>query len=269
MPAVPAAPVAPDLVTRAAGFKKVEQPVSEETFDYKDIEKIQDPNAKALVEKAYKSMQRGFTPKLQEAAEMKRKIEELEKRVGDTSNWTPQRIEQALSDPNFVSAAQTFMQTQKPSGASMTEEAWSNLTDAEKAKFQQMEQELSTLKQHNFESARRQQDESLKTKYANYEPVIVDQLMNDLVSGKMQATREHLWRVLDYEDAVQRAYEMGKSDARSGTNDSINSMSFTAGGVNSSPDAALEMGKDGKVNPEFFRKLYSHHLQRSKTQIGR
>jgi len=265
------APKQEDLVSRASQFKKPEQnlPAMDEKFDYKEIESIQDPQARALVEKAYKSMQRGFTPKLMEAAELKKKIDDLEKRVGDTSRWTPQRIEQALSDQSFVSAANSFMQSQKPSGASMTDEEWTNLSETEKAKFQQMEQKLSMLEQQNFEAVRRQQDDTLKSKYANYEPTIVDQLMNDLVAGKVNATREHLWRVVDYEDAINRAYEMGKHDSQAGKTDQINAMSFAANGVNSSPGATMAVGQGEKISPDFFRKLYNYHLQRSKTQIGR
>jgi hypothetical protein len=256
--------VTEDIITKVSKFKKeepkVESPVSDK-FDYKDIEKIKDPEAKAWAEKAYKSMQAGFTPKLMEASELKKKVEELETKFGNSQNWSAERVQSLLNDPNFVNAAQSVLQSQQSQPA-MTEEQWSSLSDTDKAKFVEMEKKLSVLEQQNQFEVKKHQDSTLATKYANYNPQVVDRTVQDLLSGRIQATREEIWKVVDYENAVQRAYEMGMQEGSSKGNEKINAMSFTSNGVNPEQRNTIEPDKDGKIDAEFFRKLYSYHSGR-------
>jgi hypothetical protein len=203
----------PDLITRVSQVKtEVTQPtgeIKEPEFDFKDIEKIQDPAAKDYAEKAYKSFKKGFNQKFHEIADIRKS---LEKQVSQDTGWTPEKIQGLLNNPEFIKAAQQVTVSQAPSNFSGTQEEWSTLNEQEKAEFKSMRNEITALKQQNFQVQLKQQDEQFKSKYANYNPEAIDIITAEMLAGKVNATREHLWKVLDYDDAVNRAYQLGKQD---------------------------------------------------------
>jgi hypothetical protein len=189
-------------------------------FNYNDIAKIEDPRAREQAEKAYKSFQRGFNTKFQEIADIRKT---LEAKLHETDSWTPEKIQALMKNPDFVQAAQSAAGSYAPnqSGGAMNDEEWSALTDGEKQQFQLMQQQINAITQQNQQLYMKQQDEQLSGKYANYQPEIVDTLTNDLLQGKYQATREDVWKVHDYENAVRRAYELGKSDRQLDLSDKV------------------------------------------------
>ena len=202
----------PDLLTRVSQFKRSElttiDPKSDGVdFDFKELESIQDPAQKELMFKAYKSMQSGWNKKYQSLSEQRK---EVEKKLSDYSNWDTDKVNRLLNDPTFIKAAQQVAASKAPSTYQGTTEEWSSLSEGEKAKFRQMEQELNQLKQLNLQTETKRQDEQLKQKYGNYAPDVVDTTLSNLMSGKQQATREDIWKVIDYEDGVKRAYELGR-----------------------------------------------------------
>ena len=259
-----------DLVTRVAQFKKEEKPKesapdisleSDPKFDYKQLEAIKTPEeAKRWAEDAYKSLQRGYNQKYQSVAEMRK---DLEKKLSEQTTWTPQRIQAVLQDPNFVQAAQAVMQSQAPTDSGMTEEQWSALSEGEKAKLQSMEKEIINLRQQNQRAVLEQQDKELQGRYANYQPQAVEALIADLSTNRVVATREHLWKVLDYEAAVQRAYELGRQDAKSLTQEKIQASNVIGNGVNMQPTMKVEP-KNGKLGADFFMELYKNNEVRAK-----
>lgn len=259
-----------DLVTRVAQFKKEEKPKEpapdisldgDPKFDYKQLEAIKTPEeAKRWAEDAYKSLQRGYNQKYQSVAEMRK---DLEKKLSEQTTWTPQRIQAVLQDPNFVQAAQTVMQSQAPTDSGMTDEQWSALSEGEKAKLQSMEKEIINLRQQNQRAVLEQQDKELVGKYANYQPQAVESLIQDLSTNRVVATREHLWKVIDYEAAVQRAYELGRQDAKSLTSEKVQASNVIGNGVNMQPAQKIEP-KNGKLGAEFFMELYKNNEVRAK-----
>jgi hypothetical protein len=265
-PVVETPKVEEDLLTRVAKFeKKAEEqkssvPIEEDfKFDLNEINKIQDPAAKEYALKAYKSFQRGFNTKFQEVADLRKTLEQqinVEKNKGDSSNWSPEKVQSLLNNPDFVKAAQSV--------AGISNEEYSALSETEKAKLSNLEREITRLTNLNQQSLINQQDAQFKSKYANYDARAVDTLTSDMIAGKVQATREHLWRVLDYEPAVKRAYEMGRADERSGLNEKINSVS--AGGYNVSPNETQVKREDGETSESFFQRLARKNLNRFATQ---
>jgi len=254
----PAPEVKPDLITRVSQVKKeepklevIQGEVTEPEFDFKDIEKITDPTAKEYAENAYKSFQRGFNKKFQEIAEIRKS---LEGKKQESVAWTPDRINQLLNDSTFVEAAKQVAQTQAPSTFEGTQEEWSSLSDGDKVKFKQLENKIAQLEQQNYQSHLKQQDESLKSKYANYQPEALDIITAELLTGKRQATREDLWRVYDYEDAVTRAYELGKKDA-SGTNRE-KSQATTIEGITTQANTETPKPDKGENDRDYFKRLF-------------
>lgn len=250
----------PDLVTKVSQVK-IEKPeptgdIKEPEFDFKDIESITDPVAKEQALKAYKSFQKGFNQKFQEIAEIRKSLEKQK----PAEDWTPERVQHLINDPNFVKAAQSVVGSKE-----VTEtDDFSSLTDREKQKLQQLEAEVSNMRQASFMAVKAQQDTELKNRYANYDPQAVDTITADLLAGKVQATREHLWKVQDYDDAVRRAYELGKKDSHGIQQEKLQSTSVE-GLTAVKSNAELQPAK-GESNLDYFRRLVNENMKKQKTE---
>lgn len=255
-----------DLMTRVSQFVKEKGPESESTdsntevkFDYSKLDNIQTAEeAKSWAEEAYKSMQRGENKKFQEIAEFRK---ELQATIEAQKGWTPEKVQSLLNDKEFVNSAQQVYSNQNPQESGLTDDQYSTLSDSEKqtlhlavSNSQKAQQEVNLMKQtREFEK----QDLELSQKYSNYNPTSVDTLYNDMMSGKVGATREALWQVLDYEPAVNRAYELGKLDGQKSGNEMSNATSIEGRTmVNSAPLAKEE----GESNKSYFLRLAEKNL---------
>jgi hypothetical protein len=272
----------PSLMERVASFKpepKVEAPpvLESETFNVKELESIKDPVAKAAAERAYKSFQSDYTKKTQAIAEKNRQLDEERKaletkatQANQKQPWTADKIQrELLSDPTFVAEAQRLAQVNpapsNPKTSGLSDDQWSALTSEEKAKFNLMEQKLAKLEQQSKQSEQQaqqaivqQQHQSLRSKFANYDSDIVDTTVKNIVEGKAQIGLEHIWKAMDYESAVNRAYELGRLDAGVKAKEKIGNMSFDGGQVSGSR-STLEPEKN-ESTPNFFKRLANARL---------
>lgn len=247
-------PKEPDLVTRVSQFK-AETPAKEvvdtDKFDFKELEAKAEKDPTLM--EAYKSLQRGFNTKFQELAEIKKSLTNQP----EPSNWTPERIQKLMNDPAFVQAAQQLAgPAQSPQGP--IEEEYSALSDKEKQKLTSMEQELKLFKEQAFrsqmESQRIKQDQEARARYGDiYKPEAIDVLTADLLAGKVQATREHLHKVLDYEDAIKRAYELGRQDRSLDNQEKLNSTSYQ--GVNAAQAQTASPVVAGESSRDFWKRI--------------
>lgn len=261
----------PDLITRVSQFKKdettteattkttTEKEVKEPEFDFKDIEAIQDPAAKEQALKAYKSFQKGFNQKFQDLADLRKTYEQ---KVTETSNWTPERIQGLLNDSNFVNAAKSVMASQAPQAYGGTQEDWSALSETDKAKFQQLENKIISMEQQNYQVRKLQEDEALKNRYSNYNAQAMDILTADLLQQKVIATREHLWKVYDYEGAVERAYNLGLQDGTKGVKEKVSSSSMEGTMATSTKEPLKK--EEGETDRTYFRRLFLDNVSRQK-----
>ena len=253
-PPAPATASEPEksLVQRAAEFKSEPDPkiaADPEKFDYSQLQNIKSPDeAKAWAEKAYKSYQRGFNEKFQTLAEMKKTLTATTQPANEP--WSTQRVQSLLQDPEFVKAAQNV--------AGVTADEESSLSDAEKTKLNDIHNQMSQLQQQNAQLAKKQQDDNLKGKYANYAPDVVDTTVSNLLNNKVQATREDIWKVVDYDSMAKRAYEMGRQDERSNVKEKVNYAS-TSGGSATYSTSGLER-KEGETGKQFMSRLIEHKM---------
>lgn len=241
----------PDLITRVAQVKTEtkESSVTEPEFDYKEIESIKDPVAKEIALKAYKSFQRGFNQKFQDIASLRK---DLENKSQEFSNWTPERIQKLINDPKFVEAAKSVVGTQ-------TEEQPYE-TEADK-ELKVLKEKVRQLEGQTIQQTFKQQDEQISKKYANYNPQKVDEITADMLSGKVQATREHLWKVLDYESAVERAYQLGKEDRKLEMGEKHASASFDTNTTITTNGEKTEPLK-GESDRSYLQRLFAKNAQR-------
>ena len=247
-----------DLVSRVSKVKvevKKDEPSNPFNLTREDWDKVQsDPSLK----KYYQSMLTDYQKKTSELSEQRRDVE----REKQSLNWTPERIQQLLNDPKFVQAAQQVVSLQNPTNSGLTDQEFSALTDKEKMQINMMQKEVQNLKVQNWQMHQRQQDEQLKTKYANYAPDIVDTTINRLVKGEIQADREVVWKALDYDSAVQRAYELGKQDRALDNKEKQQSMSPE--GINATPLNEPIQPEKGESNMSFWKRIAQRRLAESK-----
>ena len=260
-----------DLVTRVSQVKPettaaTTTEVKEPEFDFKNIELIQDPKAKEQALAAYKSFQKGFNQKFQEIAELRKSLEAQKQQP---TSWTPERLQQEMNKPDFVQAAQSVIKIQNPDNSRLTDNAWSALTDDEKKEIMGLKQEVHSLKQQSFLNDLRArnmvEDEQLKTKYADYDPKAIDTITAEMLAGKFQATREHLYKAVKFNEAVRKAYELGKSDKQLENKEKITSMSATGTTVTGTDDVPpIEMGETSK---QYFLRLASRRMKQASGQV--
>ena len=238
-----------DLVTKVSQVK-LEPKKDDATFNVNDIDKIENPQAKEYAQKAYKSFESGYTKKFQALAE-ERKAWEAKKAEAET--WTKDKVEALTKDPSFVTAAQSV------AGQS---DDYSALSDNEKKELKEAKTIAQQVAVQNAQLLKMQQDEANKTKYANYDSNAVDILTADLLKGKVQATREHLHKVLDYEDAVKRAYELGLQDKNKDNEEKITSMS--AEGTVATGKEEVPAKEKNESDRSYIARLGLHNLSKLK-----
>lgn len=254
-----ATPANENILSRVANFKPEEtKPKGNEefTFNPQDFDKIESvEEAKKYAENAYKSLEKGYQKKYQDIAELKKA---LEANVTNSSSWTTERVQSLLQDQSFVSAAQGVLGQANPA---QDDNEYSALSESEKRKISAIEKQNHLLLQQQNMLLMKQQDEMLKQKYPNYDQGAVDTITADLLQGKVNNTREYIWRAKDYEDAVNRAYQLGMQDARGTYNENIQSASFTGGEAIPSTPVKKEKGES---NESLLKRLYSSALRNSR-----
>lgn len=241
-----------DLVTKVS---KVEIKEPEKTdFNVTDIEKIEDPKAREYAEKAYKSFQRGFNQKFQDLATLRK---EYETKMTEPSNWTTEKVQGLLKNEEFVKAAQQV--------AGVQQDDYSALSEADKKLLNDMKSQNTQLLNTQAQLLKAKEDETLKGKYANYDSQAVDILTGDLLKGKVKATREHLHKVLDYDDMAQRAYELGRQDERAGIKEKATSISPE--GVTAVSNREVPEIEKGESDRAYFKRIALGNLLKS-TKAG-
>lgn len=247
-----------DIVSRVASFQpETKKPTDEQPiFNVNDIDKIEDPKAREYARNAHKELERTYQKKFQDIAEIKKALESKT----EPSSWTTEKIQNLLKDPSFIQAAQGIIGNSQPE----QDQEFSNLTDAEKQRIARIEKEHQMFLQQQNQFFLKQQDEQLKSKFPNYKPEAVDTITADLLQGKVNNTREYIWKAYDYEDAVNRAYQLGKKDALGEINNNNSVSSFSESGVSTSqPTSSVKM-EDGESRENFFKRLYAANLAKQK-----
>jgi len=255
-PAVEGVAQAPkeDLVTRVSKLQVNKNPETTNTFglSQEDYNIVQ--NNPTLL-KYYKSMQADYVKKTQEASELKK---QSETKIKEASNWTPERLQTEMNNPEFIRAANQVAGMRNPPNSGVSDQEWSALTDKEKAGMTNMQQQLNQLQMQNWQMAQKQQDEQLKSRYANYNSDIVDTTVKDLIAGKITATREYVWKAQDYDDAINRAYQLGLQDKQEGLTEKQQATSIEGGAV--VPTTDVPQIEKGESNQAYFRRLADRRI---------
>ena len=248
-----------DLATRVSEYKtpvETPKPTNEFGLTAEDYEKVKtDP----VLSKFYKSMESGVGKKFQEVAELRKSYET---KLGEMSTWTPDRVKNLLNDNTFVQAAQRVAESQAPASSGLSDQEWSSLSDTDKVKFRAMETRQLQMEQLLFNESQKREDEKLKTKYKDYAPDIVDTTISKLQKKEIQATREDVWKIINYDSHMQRAYELGKQDAKTELGDKRSASSYD--GLSTITAQETITPEKGESNQSFFRRIVMNRLAQNK-----
>jgi len=246
-------PATDDLVARASQVKI--ESIQDDKYDVREldaaIDSIKDEQVKIQMQKMRKSYERGWNNKFQTLAEQRKQIES---QIQQERNWTPERVKELAKDPEFIAAAQRVANT--------SEDNYSTLTEPEKREIREAKELANAALQQNATLLKSQQDATLKARYANYSPEAVDSVQQQFLSGRRPATREDLWKVVDYEPAIQRAYRLGQQDRQLNLAEKATSVS-PLGIAAQASDGSLPR-QEGESNHNWFVRNMLHRAK----QVG-
>lgn len=259
-----------DIITRASKFIEANQPkeTQHDGVDFnsqefnKILDGITDPVIKEQFIKKSKSLETGFNKKFMELASIRK---EYESRLNQEQQWTPEKVQSLLQRSDFIEAAKAIVPSTPPEG--MTAEEYSMLSETEKQDLASVKQELGFLKNERMQTLKKEEDSRLMSRYSNYNPEAVDQLLNDMMNGKVQATREALWKVLDYEPMAKRVYAMAMADKQSQNQERVNA-SVVPSGASVVPNSDLPKQGTNQSSKQYFVELGKRRLAEAKQMAG-
>lgn len=269
-------PVPDDLVSRASGVSPEPQnnnaPNESDILEGSGFNREQwnsmlaklPAEQKQQLEAAYKSLQTGADKKFQKASELIKQAEQRGQRPS---------VRDLVNDPQFLAEAQAYAQqlaaNQPPQGSNLSDEEWSALTPSEKEEIRAMKQQNFALQSQMSEFMRTQEDERIKQRYKNYDPTLVNKIVDDVMNRRVAVTREHLWRAHDYEDAVKRAYQLGKQDRQLDLNDKQNGSTNPGGGFNTTNADDVPAKQPGQSSVDYFVQLARRRLAQQRQKVGK
>jgi hypothetical protein len=215
---------ADEILKRSAGLPEV-APTPELTAEVDalksvNLDDIKDPQARAFVERRVKELEAGVNKKFEDIAG---KRKELEAKLVDSSQpWTAQRIQELLKDQAFVSSVQELQKNAAPQDFGGSDDEWSGLSSTEKQAVIDAQSKANSAEQKVNQLLQVQEDAELSQRFPGYDGNKVNQLMSDLNSQKIQATRADLWKIVNWENDIQRSYKQGQADARNGITEKVN-----------------------------------------------
>lgn len=259
---------AADLTSRVSevSLEQNQTPATEKKYDRNEFnEKLASlpPEMQEQVRLFQQTIYKGADEKFQEAARMRQEAEALKNR-----GYSKEDIQAMLQDPTFVQTVQQLNEekqfAENPQGSGLSNEEWSYLSAKEKAMLIQTQKKQAELESKWNAYAQMQehqkQHDTLKTRYKNYDAAAVTEIYEGLVSGKVQANLEHLWKALDYEAAIKRSYELGKRESSGEIQQKLNASTPVGLNVNQAHEIPK---KDPKVSGvDYFKQLALKNMKR-------
>ncbi len=247
-----------DILTRVSKKKEVKPEDIAGTF--KMFDDITDPAQRQKLIDREKERTADYTRKMQEIS---REREDLQSKLKDMENWTPEKVQNyLLKNPTFLQAAQQVASAQNPAGSGLTDEQFSALTPGEKNQLSDMNRQLGELRQQNFLSAMSQRDSLLQAKYGDYESLKVNQAFNDLARLNPLDLKEHIYKSIYHDQHVKDAYEEGKKDAS--TLNQTRAQASTLPGFSAQPASQVSPRNPKESDTAYFVRLAQARIEQRK-----
>lgn len=253
-----------DVLTQVTKFKLPDQDKITNPPEQPEFANIADPIARQAAKEAVERIRRGMQ------SDYTKKLEDAQRLVDQSKNWTPERIQQELlTNPQFVQAAK--MVQGQPNERDLTPEEYSALTDREKqelAAVPQLKNEIQQMKQQSANEALRanisQKDNTLREKYADYNPDDINSATVEIAKMNLADVREYIYKAKMHDLNVKKAYEMGKLEGQGKLQSKINTI--TPVGNNVVTNQGVPTKAAGETDKAFFVRLGQFRLNQFKTQ---
>lgn len=257
----------PDLLTKINQFKLPEtQDKIENPPEQPELANIKDPEAKKQAQEAVERIRRGLQ------SQKDKEVQAAQELINKSKNWTPQRIQQELlTNPEFVAAAQMINGQVTPTKPIDDVNAYSVLSEPEKAKVDLipgLKAELEQMKQKaandEIRTAISQKDLTLRTTYADYDSKAVDEACVRLGQMNLADVREFVFKAINYEKNSMKSYEYGKLEGQGKLNSKLNIIAPQGSTVTTNPDKPTK--QQGESDKQFFVRLGQYNLAQFKNQ---
>ena len=258
-------------------LSELEAKVNEAFIKPEEFAAIKDPVARQFIQRKESEMLSGLNKKFQEVAELRKSLEAEREQLSQTKPeeqlaskydiTTREGLMEALEDPQFSNLVQQLAQEQTPQNWEGTNEQWSMLSDTEKAEFKSLKDTVNRLTNALSKQELEKVDSSIKAKYEDYDSSKVNEFENLLKSGKVSETdrREAIYKILNYENAIKRAYEIAKEERTGNITAKVNATSLD--GLPSNQNSSEPLPEKGdKSSSQFFVELAQKKLKELKKQ---
>lgn len=247
---------ASDILKRASSELAESKPsvASEELPQLGSLDDIKDPIARALVEKKYKDLLSGYNKKFEQLAEERKTLAREKEKLAQP--WTPERVNQLLSDPKFVESAQSIAEQRAPQQWQGSSEEWSALAPQEQQAFKMMQNQVQSLMLQQSQSQVKEIDNELKSTYPDYDPEMINGFAQKYDRGEIdtRGLRELVYKGLNFEKAVERAYQLASKDRNGIISDKMNASS-QASAISTTTVGDKPVMEKGESSAKFFSRL--------------
>ena len=264
-----------DILTKVTRFVDTKSPAkqSEDDIDadiYNDgkfrekIDSIEDPELKAYMTALRKTGVSGIGSRLEEISTMRKELTELKN--GMNPGWTPQRVQELLKNQDFLTSAESILgntnEQQIIGDDEYVPDSVKQTLTALQEENAQFKQQFNTLSQNQTQENFQREHKQLSEKYGNYNSEKIDNVRAGLISGKIKATSEDLYKIVNYEENINNAYKMGLQDRNGGAEEKQQISSFPNNTVQQ-PNTEIQAEK-GETNKQFLNRIIQNNLDKLK-----
>lgn len=250
-------------------ISSLEGDVSKPLMTQEEINSIPDPKLREYIQAKEKDMVKGMNEKFRNIAELKKELEQSKSQSQVSDRWTKDRLQQELQNPEFSQAVQDYASQSAPQDWVGTQEEWSNLNTNEKREFNIMKSELKGLKDSQRQFQLQQTDQTIKGKFEDYKPEQINDFEAKLRRGVVDdsSRREAIYKALNYEAAVKRAYELGRTDTNGNLQKKMNASTIDST-QSQTPAIDLPKREENEKTSNYFVKLARRNMEQLKLKQG-
>jgi len=250
-------------------ISSLEGDVSKPLMTQEEINSIPDPKLREYIQAKEKDMVKGMNEKFRNIAELKKELEQSKSQSQVSDRWTKDRLQQELQNPEFSQAVQDYASQSAPQDWVGTQEEWSNLNTNEKREFNIMKSELKGLKDSQRQFQLQQTDQTIKGKFEDYSPEQVNDFEAKLRRGVIDDStrREFIYKALNYEKHVNRAYNLKIQDESGKVQAKVNASTIDST-QSQTPAIDLPKREENEKTSNYFVKLARRNMEQLKLKQG-
>lgn len=273
-PAEPAnIPKPDDIMKRIAENKASQPPAKTEVPEELKItlDDIKDPAMRQVLEEKKLNLEKYYNKRYMELAE---KIKQTEAERQGLNTWTPEKVDKLVQDQNFIQAAQQRLQQQAtlqaPAGYQGSPEEWSALSESEKKAIyggiSQVEAKVNGLLAQQEQLLRLQDDERIRQRIPDYNPLEVDQFTQDIQRGRISTIqlRELIWKAINHDKNVEQSYRFGFQDRQGDIRDKQVASTSSIGSASTQLSDEPPKRAENENSQTWFSRLAKYRLDQSK-----